>query len=604
MNVTLRNTWARARGTWTWLCLGVVLAASACGKDLDNLGGDPKTGVKVPATASLANVADHDPEVPSTAAGVAAANPTSPADDSGKGLGWTSAALMSGLQVTADRDSVVITVPAVSGAADYRVFALPAGVSVQSQGGGEAVTGTDVYCAGNHQYNAPAPATPVVMQQIEVFNVQGATRLVVEAIDRNCPFAGLRGSASYTTHAGNSEVPASDRVDVSVYTDEQQRQAYGAVIFNGHAHGTLAAPAPNSAPAVLARTTLQITPRGNNGPELAYFDDFSTAMQPQFVQTFKTFGDRNSNAQLLQNGRWNFYQTNYDHTDLLIDRGQLQTLLMDRYQDVFSTNYMVPRRAVQLGDNDYLHVTYTVASDSTQRRYWWLFLCGAASAGQTIDDNGNIKGNIVQTSFFYQPDGRNPSVEGWNCFQMFPRDGTPFGLPPDNTRPQSDVRVMVNNPTSGTSVVDVSPDQYRSVGDAGVASSVYGGWYRQQDAKGTLVAPILDDLINIAPRARYDVYLSRTRVIVLVNGKQRICNDFPSNRLSMAEGALGFGQVLYHTTAERGEFSDSFNVRTGQTYYLTNTPYADVRSWDNVGYQEHTRAPSAFDASLCYVYKP
>jgi hypothetical protein len=57
-----------------------------------------------------------------------------------------------------------------------------------------------------------------------------------------------------------------------------------------------------------------------------------------------------------------------------------------------------------------------------------------------------------------------------------------------------------------------------------------------------------------------------------VNGEQRLCNDFPTVALTMAEGALGFGQVLYHSAAEREEFRAPYWDRTGQRYYLEIHP--------------------------------
>ena len=109
-------------------------------------------------------------------------------------------------------------------------------------------------------------------------------------------------------------------------------------------------------------------------------------------------------------------------------------------------------------------VGVVVASNATSRRYWWLSLCGAATAGATMDAQGKLLGDIIQTPFFFQEDGRNPSIQNWNCLQLFPRDGWGFALPPTNTRPESDLRVMVNLPNKGArdSVVNVSPPATRT----------------------------------------------------------------------------------------------------------------------------------------------
>jgi hypothetical protein len=254
---------------------------------------------------------------------------------------------------------------------------------------------------------------------------------------------------------------------------------------------------------------------------------------------------------------------------------------------------------VQLSATDYLHVTFEVPTDSTQRRYWWLFLCGADAAGGTMDAAGRLLGNIIQTPFFYQDDGLNPSIEAWNCLQVFPRDGYAFPLPPTNTNPESDVRVMVNLPDKPPheGVVNVSPPMYP-------AAIGKPSWYRQRDGAGNLVAPMLDDQMLVAPSTHLDVYIRRDRVIFYANGEQRLCNDFPSVALTMPEAALGFGQVFYHSAAERLEFDASYWVRTGQRYYLQNTAFIDARAWDNLGFSEHVAAPAGFSPSSCFVYAP
>ena len=145
-----------------------------------------------------------------------------------------------------------------------------------------------------------------------------------------------------------------------------------------------------------------------------------------------------------------------------------------------------------------------------------------------------------------------------------------------------------------SSVVDTSPMQYQNM-SIGPPS-----WFRTQDSNGKLIGKILDDQQLIAPRTKFDIYIRRDRVVMYVNGEQRICNDLGTNgKLTMAEGALGFGQVFYHSAAERDEFDNSYWDRRGQRYYLENSPFIDVRSWDNVGYDEHVALPNGFDASVC-----
>jgi hypothetical protein len=49
----------------------------------------------------------------------------------------------------------------------------------------------------------------------------------------------------------------------------------------------------------------------------------------------------------------------------------------------------------------------------------------------------------------------------------------------------------------------------------------------------------------------------------------------------------------------RGAYSD--NPQTGQFHLMHNTPFADHRSWDNVGFRENVTLPSDFDDTNCYT---
>jgi hypothetical protein len=83
-----------------------------------------------------------------------------------------------------------------------------------------------------------------------------------------------------------------------------------------------------------------------------------------------------------------------------------------------------------------------------------------------------------------------------------------------------------------------------------------------------------------------------------------MCNDFttPTTTLNMADVALGFHQVLYHSMAE---FTERFFTEdTGAAYhYRYNSPFIDQRSWANIGFEENDPAPAGFNANMCFVHK-
>lgn len=501
--------------------------------------------------------------------------------------------------VTSNLDSAVLEIPRIPGARDYRAFVFSNGaVSHVDSAGGQQIDGAVIYCAGLRQHSAPASPDAEPMQKIEVTDLHGPTTFVVEALDRPCPFPGVLGRTHVDTSYGTADPTLTG--NWTIYTEDEIRARYGSLIVNGQGPGAFAGQAaPSSPPRVIARSTVTASPLANPAPRTStFFDDFSAGDQPVFVANLPdaTDGRQGFFGRLFQNKSWSFYSELGDvGTQVFVDRGQLHTILPDWSQQPMSSLIAFPRQPVQLpalsAAATYLHVTYEVGSDSTGRRYWWISLCGAQQPGQTLDAQGKLTALFVQTPFFYNPDGRNPSLAHWNCLQIFPRGGTRTLVPPTYTPVESDVRVMVNKPGVDPSVVNVSPDQLHDPNSP-------PNWYRQQGSSGLIAAALLDDQVRIAPRTRFDLYIRRDRVAMFVDGQQRLCNDFPNAALTMAEGALGFGHVLYHSSEERKELQPT---ATGQLQYLNNTPFVDERIWDNLGYDENVAPPANFDATACYV---
>lgn len=528
-------------------------------------------------------------------------SPNAPKGEDGATLAWSTAAQMGEVLFVANRDSVMMVLPEVANARDYRVFRVPAGVSVSELNGGEQVSGTTIHCAGYRQHNDTFSGTRELLRLVEVSDVTAETTLVIEAIDSACPYSGALAPRHEDITVTIDEVVPADRIKFSLFTADEIRARFGSLVLNGHGKSTeLGRPGPTTAPRVLARTAVRVKPAGKLMPRTAdFFEDFDGSggeLAPSGVAD--AMGRAYRQGRRFSNSKWDFFIYNDadEKAQLSEERGLLHVTLPDWEQDVFATVVGVPRKPTTLSNTAYLHLTFEVASNATSRRYWWVGVCGAGQAGNTFDAENHFAGHLVQTSFFYEPDGRNVSTDGWNCLQFFPRDGSPFGLGRDDKRTESDIRVMVNKAGAGErdNVVNVSPAQYPSY-------AATPSWFRTQDGSGVGSLGILDEELLIAPRTRFDVWLKRDRLLLYVNGKQRLCNDFPNAALTMAEGAVAFGQVLYHSAAERLEFSRDYNDRTGQRYYLENAPYVDERDWDNVGFEAQVGAPSDFDPAPCYV---
>lgn len=475
--------------------------------------------------------------------------------------------------------SVIIAVAPVNGAKDYRITTRDK---------------LDTYCAGLKQYNLPAaPDEPLTVIQVD--DVAKGDTLTIEAIDQLCPFPGIVGS-QHSIQTVPQGTGMNDAVPFIVYTPSEIISSFTTWIHNGHGPGNvLGAQAPNIKPNVLARTTITITsdPVPTTGDIVMDMSQNDSVLRETLLADD---GGRSQKGALYSDKNFNFYTYGNQDTELFKAGNTLHTVIADWSQDIFGHVYWVPKRPAKITPTGYTKVVWDTASDSSGRRYWWFFACGAETLGKTYSNN-RLASPIVQTPFFMEYDGRNPSLANWNCLQVFPRDGSPIPFSDTNKNPQIDIRVMVNkaNAPDRQSVVNVSPRQYP-------ATWISPSWYRQQDAKGVLGAPILDDKMTVnSPRQIYEIYFSRQRVVLYVDGEQRLCNDFGlGNALTMAEAAVGMGQVLYHSTAERMDFKRAYYNQTGQKYWLNNTPYVDEHTWGQYAIDEDTQLPAGFDATKCY----
>jgi hypothetical protein len=535
------------------------------------------------------------------------ANPTNPTDG-GPPLAWTTAPLMGQVSYLSDRDSVKLVVPSVANAVDYRAILLSPTVTVTNDGAGhETVGNTTIVCAGYLQRNLPT-TTQQLVDTIQFPGIPADSHIVIEALDTACPFTGVVGAKHATLDRRstvNPEIKAADSAIYTVFTESDVTKTYGAMIINGQAGAGASAtgtPAPVKAPKVLQRTTVVVSPLGTTTPPpvSTFFDDFSASDQPTLISSGLT-SQTHPFVDIFQNSKWTIEAAAMDLDQYFVDRGQLHAVVADTGADDFSSSVAFPKQLAQLSDTSYLHIVYDVNSITSDRRYWWISVCGADQTGQTIATNGAPTSYLIPDSSLQAGDGNNPNQSGYNCIDVFPKNGAidnalPLGngtSPP----PETDVRVLVYGTGKGVTGTNVSPDQYKN----GYLSP---SWYREMNGAGKFIGPMIDADNLYAPMTHYDLYVRKNRVVLYADGQQKLCNDFPASLVTMSEAMVGFGHVLYHTSAEHNEIAPGNWERD----VYNNLKYFDRRDWDNLGFDNGVQPPTtganAFDESDCYEWAP
>jgi len=612
--------------------------------------------------------------------------PTIPVPDGGKAaepatteLPLSKAAALGDIKYIPNRSSVRLYLPGVDGARDYRVFAVEDGVKVEvSADKREHVNGGTIQCSGlrqrnqcsndeilpikynNEQLDLPVcddkqvdrrPNVPTQLQQtMDVVGIGPNTTLIVEAIDRQCPFPGLFGSKH-----GEVKIDAGDvgslmvsavvngkaynlqrwNPTFSIRTEAEIRTQYGSMILNGQGPNgptldpsdpafpespyiRIAQPAPVNDPIVLARSVVKVSPTGTGAlpdgfTDEDYFDDFEdSADQPKLLRDTDYAGTLvGLPIKVYQTKKWVLYDVANGFSDFMVDRGHLVMTHADTAQGSMTTQAMYPKRPLQLPTepDQYIHVTYEVAKNETPRRYENFSLCGAEKKGETYDGETPKAAPVPRPGFMNPEDTHRTNVLGWNCLMLVPR-GAGYGVIPGGdiaSHPDTSLKITVVGAHPAPKNDDEYDGQHVSQYTAAFGPSLEPAstnlWIRQIDSSGKPVGPWLDDEMSVWQKTRFDVFVRRDRVVVYVEGQQRICQELTSKKLTMAEGALGFWHVLYHSSAEFMEIrqnGDADNPKTGQHHVMHNTPFADERAFDNVGFRENVKLPENFDQSLCY----
>lgn len=484
-----------------------------------------------------------------------------------------------------------------------------------------------------------------VLRVLQIDGLRAASDVVIEAIDAQCPFPGAEGPRHADIECSFDGSPTA-LVEVDghtvtwercpaqfpIRTTAEIRAQYGSAIVNGHGPVPIAPggsptakvglPAPAIAPRVLGRAVVRLTPTGTATPPAGFafwedFDDDGDQPTPVVTDGNGTLVPRDYpvwDMRLAQTSRLNIYSHSADSSQAMVTRGTLRSVFADAGQGVMASNLIVPRQAFAVPDarDRFVHVTFEAPTDATLRRYWVFVACGAETPGHTIGTGAGFPaaGALATASalvfapgFMNEDEGAPLATAGWNCLQLVPRngpfetlDGGPF------PRAETDLRVAIDRAVPGYDpATDLGTTQPVVVVSPDIAQDGSKTWARTWDDQHQPNGVMLDDQMFIEQRTRLDVFFNRDRVVVYANGAQKLCNDFPAARLTMAEAAIGIGHVMYHSSAEKGDLERDYWTATAQYQYRKNLPFIDQRGFDSYGVQVDATLPASFQEGPCYV---
>jgi hypothetical protein len=355
------------------------------------------------------------------------------------------------LKLLSRRDALIVYLPNVQGAADYRAYAIRNDVTFQ----GEQPRGAVIACAGYRQRlkaplkDAAGNIQRELLQSLELpgFTSAGDYKIVVEAISSPCDFTGMLGHTDATIPVVQNLFPEANDATINGFTTVRAR--YGNEILNGQGanttwlnpNGKRGTPitsngSTSSDPTVIARSVVQVklpfsdentnAPIIDVGPE-SVFDDFAGDAvatlennpnlgfdgQASLKGKFADWFFWSNGAQMAVGDGNGLYGTNFRNNGVQVWKrhGRLYATNGDWAQDVMSAVHFTSTKTkpLELSDTGYAHSFFRVNSDASGRRYWVWMMCGANSREELVDAGNVPRFTPVLDSFFYDPKGTFPN---------------------------------------------------------------------------------------------------------------------------------------------------------------------------------------------------
>lgn len=344
---------------------------------------------------------------------------------------WEAPAMPAPVKALVRRDAVIFYLPVVAGAQDYRAYIVNDQVGFQN---GDPVNAV-IACAGYRQY--PRKDTRVtiggvtyvkyhLMRQLELpgLNRSGSQTVVIEAIDRICPFTGVPGykDAEVAVTGYRQLRNVMDRT-FKIVSYGTANATNGNEILNGQGASSdfvlktgqkRGRPMPYTDPKVLARTVVKLTtpapdeatdaPLNDLDPANGgLFDDFSENESVSLAPNRGPFNSQHWVEGSDPSNKWFFWvnaaqRANGDTDDdssgagvrgaqIWKRHGRLNITFADYVQETMGGVHFtsLTKPTLEMRSDSYIHSFWRVDSNGTMRRYWHWMVCGADSEAKLID---------------------------------------------------------------------------------------------------------------------------------------------------------------------------------------------------------------------------
>jgi hypothetical protein len=354
--------------------------------------------------------------------------------------------------------------------------------------------------------------------------ITGPTTLVVEALDRQCPYQGHLSPASIASFTALFGTMPLIHEPYMTMAEVRAAAPSGEVFINGQAgpawvwDGTKlkngmqpAAPPAAPLPKAVARTFVKVKPLPH--PDMDFFADFSPKSMPEaFVDTPCETQEDCSASQRSTSATWDQLWTYIEPNSTTMKplgafgqvNGELWVTFGDSGADTNGKFRLTAKQKATMSDAKYLHVTMEADAYSTGRRYPQILISDQDAPVQNRLPKGRTV--IVQTRGEIGEEMDWPvdyqieicKLRGWDV---------------NNQCPVYDLHHI---PVPG------GPDR--------LAPNEEVGEYASADQ-----------------RVIFDVYASTKRLYLFMNNKPYACANMPEGALPTGSVTVTFGDVLYHS---------------------------------------------------------